>query len=88
MGSTFSQTYSKLAVGPLSMNPCFGGIKSKKGRLRVNCKAFLPWVGDGVGGLLGGDKAYQKLALKHYPDKMKYSMKVVLKVFIFGKIAF
>ena len=25
-----------------------------KDRLHVNCKAFLTWVGDGVGGPLGG----------------------------------
>ena len=62
--------------------------KTKKDRLRVNCKAFLTWVGDGVGGLLGGDKAYRKLTLKHHPDKMKRSMKVVLKVFIFWKLVF
>ena len=46
------------------------------------------WVGDVVGGLLGGDKAHRKLTLKHHPDKMKRSMKVVLKVFIFWKLAF
>ena len=40
------------------------------------------WVGDGVGGLL-----YRKLTLKHHPDKMKRSTKVVLKVFIFWKLA-
>ena len=57
-------------------------------RLRVNCKAFLTRVGDGVGGLLGGDKAYRKLTLKPHPDKMKRSMKVVLKVSIFWKLAF
>ena len=51
-------------------------------RLRVNCKAFLTWVGDGVGGLLGGDKAYRKLTLKHHTEKVKRSMKVALKVFI------
>ena len=62
--------------------------KTKKDRLRVNCKAFLTWVGDGVGGLLGGDKAYRKLTLKHHPDKMKRRMKVLLKVFIFRKLAF
>ena len=66
----------------------FWWVKPKKGRLRVNCKAFFTWVGDGVGGLLGGDKAYRKLTLKHHPDKMKRSMKVVLKVFIFWKLAF
>ena len=40
------------------------------------------WVGDGVGGLLGGDKAYRKLAIKHHPDKMKRSMKVEPKVIV------
>ena len=55
----------------------------KKARLRVNCKAFFTWVGDGVGGSLCGDKSYGKLALKHHPDKMKRSINVVLKVFIF-----
>ena len=63
-------------------------VKPKKDRLRVNCEAFFTWFGEGVGGLLGGDKAYRKLALKHHPDKMKRSMKVVLKVFIFWKLAF
>ena len=87
MGSTFSQKYAKLVVDPLCLNLVFL-VKTKKGRLRVNCKAFLTWVGDGVGGLLGGDKAYRKLTLKHHPDKMKRSMKVVLKVFIFWKLAF
>ena len=48
----------------------------------------MTWVGDGVGGLLGSDKAYRKLTLKHHPDKVKRSMKVVLKVFIFWKLAF
>ena len=62
--------------------------KTKKDRLRVNCKAFLTWVGDGVGGLLGGDSAYRKLTLKHHLDMMQRSMKVVLKVFIFWKLAF
>ena len=62
--------------------------KTKKGRLRVNCKAFFAWVGDGVGGPLGGDKAYRKLALKHHPDKVKCSMKVVLKDSMFWKMAF
>ena len=38
---------------------------------------------DGVGGLLGGDKAYRKLTLKHHPDKMESSLKVVLKGCIF-----
>ena len=38
--------------------------KTKKDRLCVNCKAFLTWVGDGVGGLLGGDKAHRKLTFK------------------------
>ena len=41
------------------------------------------WVGDGVGGLLGGDEAYRKLSLTHHSDKMKRSMKVVLKVLYF-----
>ena len=88
MGSTFSQKYSKLTFGPLSLISLFYWGETKKDRLRVNCKAFLTWVGDGVGGLLGGDKAYRKLTLKHHPDKMKHSMKVVLKVFIFWKMAF
>ena len=56
---------------------------TKQYRPRVNCKAFLTWVGDVVGGLLGGDKAYRKLAFEHHPDKMKRSIKVVLEVFIF-----
>ena len=42
----------------------------------------MTWVGGGVGELLGGDKAYRKLTLKHHPDKMKRSMKVVLKIFL------
>ena len=88
MGSNFSPKYSKLRFGPLSFISLFHWGKTKKDRLRVNCKAFLTWVGDGVGGLLGGDKAYRKLTLKHHPDKMKRSMKVVLKVFIFWKLAF
>ena len=48
----------------------------------------MTWVGHVVGGLLGGDKAYQKLALKHHPDKVKRSMKVALKVSISWKMAF
>ena len=87
MGSTFIQKCSKLAIGPLSSNSLFLGIKPKKGRLRVNCKAFFTWVGDGVGGLLGGDKAYRKLTLKHHTDKVKRSMKVALKVSISWKMA-
>ena len=63
-------------------------VKTQKDRLRVNCKAFLTWVGDGVGGLLGGDKAHRKLTLKHHTDKMTRSMKVVLKVYTFWKMAF
>ena len=47
----------------------------------------MTWVGDGVGGLLGGDKAYRKLTLKHHPDKMKSTVKVVLNIFIFWKLA-
>ena len=85
MGSTFSQKYSKLTFGPLSLISMLYWGKTKKDRLRVNCKAFLTWVGDGVGGLLGGDEAYRKLTLKYHPDKMKRSMKVVLKVFILQK---
>ena len=46
------------------------------------------WVGDGFGGLLGGDKAYRKLTLKHHTDKVKSSMKVALKVSTFWKLAF
>ena len=88
MGSTFSQKYSKLTFGPLRLISMFYWGRTKKDRLRVNCKAFLTWVGDGVGGLLGGDKAYRKLTLKHHPDKMKHSMKVELKVVIFWKLAF
>ena len=60
--------------------------KTKKDRLSVNCKAFLTWVGDGVGGLLGGDKAYRKRTLKHHTDKVKRSMKVALKVSISWKM--
>ena len=87
MGSTFSQKYSKLTFGPLSLISLFYLGKTKKDRLRVNCKAFLTWVGDGVGGLLGGDKAYRKLTLKHHTDKVKRSMKVALKVSISWKMA-
>ena len=85
MGSTFSQKYSKLTFGPLSLISLFYLGKTKKDRLRVNCKAFLTWVGDGVGGLLGGDKAYRKLTLKHHTDKVKRGMKVALKVSISWK---
>ena len=46
------------------------------------------WGSYNPGGLLGGDKKYQKLALNNHPDKMKHSMKVVLNVFIFWEIAF
>ena len=74
MGSTFSQKYSKLTFGPLSLISLFYLGKTKKDRLRVNCKAFFTWVGDGVGGLLGGDKAYQKLALEHHPDKLRLKL--------------
>ena len=87
MGPTFSKKYSKLTFGPLSIISLLYWGKTKKDRLRVNCKAFLTWVGDGVGGLLGGDKAYRKLTLKHHPDKMERSMNVVLKVCIFWKLA-
>ena len=77
-------------MGPPSSSSLFfvGVVKPKKDRLRVNCKAFFTWVGDGVGGPLGGDKAYPKLTLKHHPDKMKRSIKIVLKVCIFWKMAF
>ena len=57
-------------------------LKPKKDRLRVNCKAFFAWVGDGVGGLLGGDKVNRMLTLKHHTDKVKRSMTVALKVSI------
>ena len=50
--------------------------------------AFFTWVGDSVGGSLGGKKAYQALALQQCPDKMKCSMKAVFKVFIFWTITF
>ena len=63
-------------------------LKPKLDRLRVNCKAFFTWVGDGVGGLLGGDKAYRKLTLKHHTDKVKRSMNIALKVSVSWKIAF
>ena len=88
MGSTFPQKYPKLAMGPPSSNSLFSWVKPKKDRLRVNCKAFFTWVGDHVGGLLGGDKAYRKLTLKHHTDKVKRSMKVALKVSISWKMAF
>ena len=74
-------------MGPPSSNSFFV-VKPKKDRLRVNCKAFFTWVGDGVGGLLGGDKAYRKLTLKHHTDKVKRSMKVALKVSISWKWLF
>ena len=83
MGSTVSQKCSELTFGPLSLISLFYWGEAKKDRLRVSCKPFSTWVGDGVGGLLGGDEAYRKLTLKHHPDKMKRSMKVLLKVFIF-----
>ena len=100
--SSRSKTLPERCVGPTHLSPKMSKVgngssklklfaclvKPKKDRLRVNCKAFFTWVGDGVGGLLGGDKAYRKLTLKHHPDKMKRSMKVVLKVFIFWKLAF
>ena len=77
-----------MAAGP----PCLISLlywgKKKKDRLRVNRKEFLTWDGDGVGGLLGGDKAYRKLTLKHHTDKVKRSMKVALKVSISWKITF
>ena len=63
-------------------------MNPKKDRLRVNCKAFFTWVGDGVGGLLGGDNAYRKLTLKHHADKVKRSMKVALKVSISWKTVY
>ena len=50
--------------------------------------SVFTWVGDGVGGPFSGDKAYRKFALNHHPDKMKSSMKVVLKGIIFCKMAF
>ena len=87
MGPTFSQNYAKLTFGPLSLISLFHWGKTKKDRLRVNCKAFLTWVGDGVGGLLGGDKAYRKLTHKHHTDEVKRSMKVALKVSISLKMA-
>ena len=80
MGSIFSLKYSKLTFGPLSLIYLFYFGKTKKDRPRVNRKAPLTWVGDSVGGLLGGNKAYRKLTLKHHPDKMKRSMKGVFKV--------
>ena len=70
-------------MGPLSSNSVFCCSKTK---LRVHCKAFFKWVGDGVGGPIGGDKAYRKFALKHHPDEMKRSMKVVFKVLIFWRM--
>ena len=76
MGCTFSQKIVNVDIWSSELNlPVLGG-KTKKDRLRVNRKAFLMWVGDGVGGLLGGDKAYRKLTLKHHTDKVKRSMKV------------
>ena len=86
MGSIFPKTF-KVDSWSSELNLPDLLSKTKKDRLRANCKAFLTWVGDGVGGLLGGDKAYRKLTLKHHPDKMKRSMKVALKVFIFWKFA-
>ena len=63
------QKYSSLTFGPLSLISLLYQGKTKKDPLRVNCKAFLMLVGDGVGGLLGGDKAYRKLTLKQHPDR-------------------
>ena len=87
-GSHLFPKIFKVGSWSAELNPPVFLVKPKKRRLHVNCKAFLAWVGDGVGGPLGGDKAYQRLALKHYPDKMKHSMKVVLKVLFSGKLPF
>ena len=51
-------------------------------------ETLFTWVGDGVAGLLGGDKAYRKLTLKHQTDKVKRSMKVGSKVSISLQTAF
>ena len=87
-GFRISRKISKVGNGSSGLKLFVSLAKPKKGRLRVNCKAFFTWVSDGVRGPLGGDKAYRKLALKHHPDKMKRSMKVVLKVFILWKLDF
>ena len=79
MGSTFPQKIQSWQWVLRAQTPCF---------CCVNCKAFFTWVSDSVGGLLGGDKAYLKLTLKHHTDKVKRSMKVALKVSISCKIAF
>ena len=68
----------KVGNGSFELKLFVFGVKTKKDRLRVNCEAFFTWVGDGVGGLLGGDKAYR--TLKHHTDKGKRSMKVALKM--------
>ena len=86
MGSTFPKIF-KAGNWSSELKLLLLGGKTKE-RLRVNCKAFFTWVGDSVGRPLGGDKAYRKLALKHHPDKIKRSMKVMLKVFIFLKLPF
>ena len=88
MGPTFSPNIFK--VGGWSSHLklfAFMVSKNKGGPTTRKRSAFFTLVGDDVGGALGGDKAYRKLALKHHPDKMKRSMKVVLKVFIFWEFA-
>ena len=57
------QKVFKVDVWSSELNLPFYWDVTKKDRLCVNCKAFLTWVGDGVGGLLGGDKAYRMLTL-------------------------
>ena len=47
----------------------------------------MPWVDDGVGGLLGGDKAYRQLTVNQHTDKVKRSIKAAVKVLNFLKIA-
>ena len=55
-GFHFSPKIFKVDIWSSELNlPILGG-KIKKGPLRVNCKAFFTWVGDGVGGPLGGDE--------------------------------
>ena len=83
-----SSKVSKLSNGSSELKLLVYVVKPKKDRLRVTCTAFFTWVSDGVGGLLGGDKAYRKLTLKHHTDKVKRSMKVALKVFHFLEIVF